>query len=597
MTKNYSSKDVRVLDEVEHIRLNPSMYIGDTSNPVHLVEEALDNALDEALAGFATIIAVNLDLENQLYSVIDNGRGIPISDNTPITISTKLFSGAKFQDKKTAYEISSGLHGVGLVAVNALSEHFRIEIYRNRKRAWYNFENTKMVRKRVSQISNEEMKDKPFSTKIEFRPSSKIFETLQPDIERIRQRLITASAQMPNTTFVLNTSDSSEVINLSLDQHFAENCLTTRKDVIMIRVTAEKKPESFEVMFAYEREGPITPRVLSSINLLPVASGGTHVNVFNDMLKDFFITKAKKFGYRFQPSDCLVGFRAYFMLSLKEPKFAGQTKDKLTNRKTYFESFIKSFRTQLESWANKQPEILEELLSRFQEYRKKHESKKLVTNGTGKRASTKFTKLRDCTRRDGELFIVEGDSAGGLVLQSRKTEIHAVLPLKGKSIPNVITHKDILKNKEVAEFIMALGTGVGPHFNLSKLRYDKIICAADADHDGAHIACLVTMMIAKLVPEVVKSGKYYIAQTPLFAINEKKTFIPLWTPDQLKKAREQKRNISRFKGLGELSPHQMKVCLLDEKTRHLIPIKYSEKIDELSNIFSNVDAKRKLLEE
>lgn len=596
--KAYTSKDVRVLNEVEHIRLNPSMYIGDTSNPVHLIEEALDNALDEALAGHANIIAVNIDTENYIYSVIDNGRGIPISDNTPITVSTKLFSGAKFQDKKTAYEISSGLHGVGLVAVNALSEYFEIEIWRNKKHAWYKFENTKMIRKRVAKATIGEMRMAPFSTKITFKPSPNIFENILPDIDRVKQRLITAAAQLNNITFVLNIDDETEVFKLTIGEHFKKNCIYSKAAIPnIISLDAKREPEKFEVMFAYEDEGPNTPRVMSSINLLPVNSGGTHVMVFNDLLKEFFTAKAKKFDYSFQPNDCLIGLRAYFMLSLKEPKFAGQTKDKLMNRKNYFDPFIKSFKTQLESWANQFPDDLEEQLKKFQDYRKKLDSKRLVTNGTGKRASTKFTKLRDCTRRDGELFIVEGDSAGGSILQSRKADLHAVLPLKGKSIPNVITKKGILKNKEVSEFIMAIGTGVGPHFDISKLRYDKVICATDADHDGAHIACLVTMMIAILVPEIIKQGKYYIAQTPLFAINENKNFIPLWTQDQLNKAREQKRNISRFKGLGELSPHQIKICLLDEKTRNLIPIKYSESIDELSKIFSNVDAKRELLED
>jgi DNA gyrase/topoisomerase IV subunit B len=597
MAKTYDAKDVRVLNEVEHIRLNPSMYIGDTSNPAHLIEEALDNALDEALAGYASIIAVNIDIPNATFAVIDNGRGIPIENDTPITVSSKLFSGAKFQDKKTAYEISSGLHGVGLVAVNALSEFYNVEIYRNGQYATCHFKDTKLVRKKITKSSG----DRPFATKIEFKPSKKIFETLVPDIDRIRRRLTTASAQMPKVKFVLNVENGDyhkEVINLSLGEHFKENCLTTDEETVIFNLKAEKKPEDFSVMFTFEENGPNTPKVFSSINLLPVGGGGTHVNAFHDVLKDFFAAKAKKFGYKFRPNDCLVGLRAYLMLNLKEPKFAGQTKERLTNRKTYFDKFIKVFRNQLDSIYEHHTEVIDEYLKRFDNYRKKLDSKNLTKDGTkGKRLSTQFTKLRDCTNRSGELFIVEGDSAGGSIIQSRDPKIHAILPLKGKSIPNVVSKKDILKNKEVGELVRAIGTGIGPHFDIRKLRYSKIVCTTDADYDGAHIACLLTMVIAVLLPDLIKEGHYYIAQTPLFAINEGKKFIPLWNEKELQQARKNKRTISRFKGLGELTPAQMKICLLNEKTRNLIPVSYTTDIDHISKLFSDVEAKRTLLED
>jgi DNA gyrase/topoisomerase IV subunit B len=591
----YGAKDVRVLEEVEHIRLNPGMYIGETNNPVHLIEEALDNALDEALAGYAKIIAVIIDTEQNRFSVLDDGRGIPISDNTPVTISSKLFSGAKFQDKKSAYEISSGLHGVGLVAINALSSEYNVEVFRNNKYAKYIFKNSKLKK---SEINKSTLKDLPFSTKIEFVPDKKFFETLEPDLNRIRNRLTTASAELPeDIQFVLIVDGKKEVFKLSEKDHFIMNCLAGQDEELVLRViTAEKRPEVFKILFAYEKTGPVTPKIMSSVNLLPVTGGGTHLNAFYEMLKDFFTTRAKKLDYKFQPNDCLVGLRAYLMLSLIEPKFSGQTKDKLTNRKTDFEKFMKIFRAQMDAFADRHEDQLIEYLDRFQDYRRKLDSKKLTQNGSStKRASTKFTKLRDCSNRSGELFVVEGDSAGGSIIQSRDPRIHAVLPLRGKSIPNATTKKDILKNKEVEELIMAIGAGVGPHFDISKMRYDKIICATDADFDGAHIACLLSMAMAILLPDVVKAGKYYIAQTPLFAINEKKTFTPLWTEKELIKARKQNRTITRFKGLGELSPAQLKVCLLDEPTRNLMPITYSKNMDDLVSLFSSAEEKRKLV--
>lgn len=597
MAKKYSAKDVRVLEEVEHIRLNPGMYIGSTDNPVHLIEEALDNALDEALAGYADIIAVFIDTKKYCFSVIDNGRGIPIEKNTPVTISSKLFSGAKFQDKKTAYEISSGLHGVGLVAVNALSSEYNVEIYRDKQHAIYKFKNAKLKHSKIEKFSGNEV---PFSTKIEFTPDKKVFETMMPNLERIRKRLTTASAQMSDISFCMIIDENKkEIFRLSMAENFVNELITTKDSISVIPLLSEKKPEKFFVSFTYENAGPMTPKVFSSINLLPVQSGGTHVNCFYDLLKEFFTAKAKKYGYSFQPNDCLTRLRAYFTLSLTQPKFSGQTKDKLTNRKTYFDQFLKDFKSQLEKITVAQEPLIIKYLESFQEYRKKLDSKKMKSSTVGvRRGSTEFTKLRDCISRKGELFIVEGDSAGGSIIQSRDPKIHAILPLRGKSIPNVTTRKtNILQNKELQELIKAIGTSVGPEFDLSKIRYDKIVCASDADPDGGHITSLLIMCISILLPEIVKNSKLFVAQVPLFAINEKKTFIPLWTDEELDKARKEGRLIQRYKGLGEMNPWQLKICILDEKTRRLIPVTYTDDMDALIKLFSNSEQKRKLLEE
>lgn len=598
MTNKYSAKDIRVLEEVDHIRLNPGMYIGETNNPVHLIEEALDNALDEALAGHSKIIAVKIDTEEHRFTVLDSGRGIPIDGDAPITVSSKLFSGSKFQDKKTAYEISSGLHGVGLVAINALSKEYIVEVYRDDKHATYKFQNSQLKQKIKKAYIEKDEGARPFSTKIEFVPDEKFFESLDPDLDRIRRRLTTASAELPqDITFVLIIDDTKEIFKLDAPTHFANSCLGKTK-VPASFLSSTKSPEKFQVLFAYENEGAATPKIISSVNLLPVNSGGTHVNVFFDVLKEFFTSKAKKAGLEFQPNDCLYRLRAYLMLNLVEPKFSGQTKEKLTNRKTDFDKFVKDLKADLEKFAKDHEDKLLEYLNTFSEYRKRLDAKKVKTNGSGgRRAATQFTKLRDCTNRNGELYIVEGDSAGGSIIQSRDPKIHAVLPLKGKSIPNVTTKKNILDNKEVGELIKALGTGMGPDFDITKLRYDKIICATDADFDGYHIACLVSMVIAILVPDIVKTGRFFVAQTPLFAINEPKTFIPLWTDEELEEARKNNRKITRFKGLGELSPHQLKICLLDDNTRNLTQLQYSENINDLTKLFSSAEEKRKLVVE
>jgi DNA gyrase/topoisomerase IV subunit B len=592
----YDAKDIRVLAEIEHIQLAPGMYVGDTTNASHLVEEALDNALDEALAGYATIIAVDINPETGMCSISDNGRGIPLEKNIPVIISSKLFSGAKFQDKKSAYKISSGLHGVGLVAINALSDKYMVDSYRDGKHGFFYFEKGKLKKSRV----RAHIGKVPYSTKIEFVASKKYFEDINPDLNRIRKRLTTASAELSsNMYFVMKVGEEKEVFNRTRIEHFKAECgIPIDKPFNPIALTAKHKDEKFEAIFGYVDEGVNSAKVISSVNLLPVERLGTHYNVFIELLKDFFLEKAKKHGFKFLGNDVLVRLRAYLILHLIEPKFSGQTKERLTNRKTDFIKYVKSFQQALETWSKTDHDTLLLYLEKFELYRKKIDSKNLKKKDTGgRRASTKFTKLRDCSKPNGELYIVEGESAGGSIIQSRNPEKHAILPLRGKSIPNITSAKDILKNKEVGELIMALGTGIDPHFDIDNLRYDKIICATDADPDGAHIACLLTMVIAILTPDIIRKGKYYIAQTPLFAINEKKIFKPIWTEKQLAKARQDNRTISRFKGLGELNPNQLKVCLLQESTRHLTRIKYSDNIDELLKLFSNVDAKRKLVSE
>ncbi len=591
MSKKYSSSDIKTLSDIESVQVNPDQYIGSTENPTHLIEEALDNSLDEAQTGNVTIIAVNIDTTNNVFSVIDNGRGIPITDNVPKLISTKLHSGAKFRGSKTAYEISSGLHGVGLVTLAALSEFYTIEVYRDNSYGIWKFTDSKSRRTKIVPFDGK----KPFSTKISFSPSKKYFESLIPDINRIKRRLTIASAEMShNMSFILNVDGKQEVLKLSLMDYFKSSCITKGEEFGKIAYFKTlQEPEEFNVILTYVNKGSVTPRSLSSVNLLPVDDGGTHINILYELLRDLFVERGKKLEYQFQASDTLIGLRAYLMLSLKEPRFGGQTKSKLTNRKTYFEYFKKQLKKQLESYFNKHVEHLEELLQQFQEYRQKLDAKKVAPK-TGARASTRFTKLRDCTSRLGELFVAEGESASGGLVECRDPRKHAILPLRGK-IPSAATKKEILKHKEISELIMSLGTGWGPDFDLKGLKYSKIICATDADEDGLHIFCLLTLALAVLVPEVIKAGRYYYAQTPLYAINEKNNFVPLWSDEEVSKAKSENKKLLRAKGLGELNPDQLKKVLVDESTRRLIPITYTKDLTKMKKLFTDSQEKRKLL--
>ena len=590
---SYTSKDIRELGEIDHVRLNCGMYIGETSNPVHLVEEALDNALDEAIAGYAKIIAVNIHTKDGVCCVIDNGRGIPIENDVPIKISTKLFTGAKFQDSKSAYRVCAGKNGIGLITILALSDFYIVEIYRDKKHAKFIFENAKLKQKIIEDFKGEP----PFSTKIQFKPSKKVFESIIPDIDRIRKRLLVASMEIPSATFVLNVDNKKqEIIKLTKEDFFNKYCLNDSDDSIsnIIDLEVKDNEEKFDVKFCYSYEGSIAPRVITSINLLPVDNGGTHVNCFYEIIKDFFIIKGKKLNLKFQPNDILSGLRIYFSLELEKPDYSSQSKDKLINRKEQLSKLLIKLKLELEKYFLKNNDSLVEILSFFSDYRKKLDSKKIKTNGGGKRASTRFTKLRDCTGSHGELFVVEGDSAGGGFIDCRNAKMHAILPLKGK-IPSILNKEDILKNKEIGELIQALGCGVGPNFNLSALRYSKIICGVDPDADGGHIFCLMTIALASLVPDVIKNGNFYLAKIPLYAINRPKQFIPLWTAEELTKARNNNEPILRIKGLGELNPWQLKICCLDEKTRRLIKVNFSKDMKKIMELFSDVSKKRELL--
>jgi len=586
----YSHEDIKIVEEIEHVRMNPGMYIGETSNPVHLLEEAFDNSIDEALSGYANAIAIIIDTKKNEYSIIDNGRGIPTEKDIPITISTKLFSGAKFQDGKTVYEICSGLHGVGLVAINALSETFEISIFRNSENSRYYFENSVIVKK--DKIKTEE---KPYSTLIKFKPNKKYFEDEKIDLERVRERILIASAELKNCTFVLQIDGKQEVIKLDKETFFKDQFLNNKESSKIFKINGSLGKENFDILFSYVYNAPIMPKVISSVNILPVKDGGTHVNLFFECLKDYLLIKAKKANLRLQPNDVLCGLRCYISLELLKPELSGQSKEKLINRKTYFTKLFSKIRQVLEIELNKNNDDLDKILEYFKNYRIKMNSKKINSgNSSRKRLTTGFTKLRDCLNSNGELFIVEGDSASGPFINSRDPRIHAIFPLRGK-IPSIINKKDILANKEISELIQSLGTGVGPDFDIKKLKYDKVISAVDADADGGHIFCLLTIALATLVPEIIKEGHYYLAKMPLYGITKGKNFIPIWDNETLDKYREKGENITRFKGLGELEPWQLEISALNKKTRNLIKVEYTENLENIMKLFESVSEKRKLL--
>lgn len=595
---HYDVSSIVEMSQLEHLRKNSGMYVGDAETATRLLEELLDNALDEVQAGHATIVGVFIDTKNKTFKVLDNGRGFPFDQNLPldqdppILSATKLFTSGKFKKggNDSAYDIAVGLHGIGLVCCFALSEYMNIEIYRGGYKGTYNFLHDGDIERK-----QEKSDKKPFSTKIEVKPSSKYFTNIGVDLKKIEERLEIAVANCPSLKAVFKVDDKDRVIT------------GTEKELLLKYIgdadlewhcfSGSKKPESYDIRIGWDQDGSPTPKSFTTVNLCKV-SDGAHVTKVYNTIKNFFSTQAKKKKFTFQPSDSLVGLRVYINLKLISAAFAEQVKDRLSSRSDL--GVMDDFERKFEKYLLSDTDLLDELLTKFQEYRTKVTNKNILkenNNTSGKtRGFTKLTKLRDCIHVGGELLIGEGDSAVGGLIRVRDPKKHAILPLRGV-IPNAITKKDFHENQELKDIIVACGCGIENHCDISKLRYDKIILAADADPAGHWItALLITLFAYKMAP-VVQAGKLYVCKTPLFGYrDDKKKLVPLWDDIQVENARNSGKKILRFKGLGEFDPPDLRVFTLDEKTRNLIQVKWSnDNSEKLFKLMSTTEDRRKLV--
>jgi DNA gyrase subunit B len=602
---DYDAQHIKTLSELEHIRQNKGMYIGEASNPNHLLYEVLDNSLDEAHAKHATLIGVFLDTKNNICTLSDNGRGIPIKNNTVHTIATKLFSGGKFGKGKegSAYGIAAGLHGIGLVAVTALSDWVEITIYRDEKKAFYRFDDGKLTRESVEDYPTEK---RPFSTQVSFHPCKKYFEKLEFDLGPIRERLQLASVHISTLKLILMVDDQKEIIACDINKYFKDVLLDNKTQNVtpIFEVKKQVKDEVVHIKFAWDMSCASSPKQTASVNLLAV-NEGTHVNRTYAMFRDIFGEYGKKEKLTFQPQDALVGFRVHTSLFLYTPEYTSQTKDKLSTVKQKLDFLYDGLEKQVETIFDTYPQIKTQLLGFFESYRKGLSTSRNIVKG-GKNI-TRYnqqidSKLKDCTTHSierSELFITEGSSAAGGLVQCRDPKVHAILALKGK-IPNLAGgNKDFLKNKEVVEIVNALGTGISPDFDDESLRYGKIVFATDADADGAHITSLLMVMFLKLVPGLLRDGVIvYRAVMPLYGVMKAGKFYPLYSDSELQTFKTDNPNlkVQRYKGLGEMNPDQLKVCLLDPNTRRLQKIEYPENPSEIFKLMTSAELKRELIE-
>ena len=603
---NYDASSIEVLTGLEPVKKRPGMYT-ETERPNHLIHEVMDNSVDEAVSGYATQINVVLHPDGSV-SVEDNGRGIPVDIHpkegvTAVeVILTKLHAGGKFSND--SYQFSGGLHGVGVSVVNALSSSFEVWIKRDGKHYYMAFSSS--IKTGNLEVIGEVGK-RNTGTLIKFTPNTKYFDSVKFSISQLRHNLRSKAVLCPGLEVNFdnqmdNTKDKwlyqdgiKDYLQATLD---GLDCLPSSPFVTSFK----SKEDQLDCALTWtENNTNITTE--SYVNLIPTIGGGTHVNGLRsgltDALKEFceFRNLIPK-NIKLTPDD--VWQKIAFVLSIKilDPQFSGQTKERLSSRECA--SFVSGVvKDSFSLWLNQHTDIAEKIaeLAILNAQSRLKSSKKVVRKKIVSGPALPG-KLSDCTSSDldqTEVFLVEGDSAGGSAKQARDKEYQAILPLRGKILNTwEVDSAQVLESNEIHDISVAIG--LEPDSNdLSGLRYGKICILADADSDGAHIATLICALFVKHFPKLVKEGHIYIAMPPLYRIDAgKQVFYALDNKEKnaiekklIKENKRQKIQVQRFKGLGEMNPKQLRETTMQPDTRRLIqltlnnPLQVNQKMDML----------------
>lgn len=605
--KRYGADEITVLKDLEPVQLRPGMYT-DTTRPNHLGQEVIDNSVDEALSGYASHIDVILHADNSL-EVIDNGRGMPVDIHSTEKISgvelilTKLHAGGKFSNKN--YTFSGGLHGVGISVVNALSQRVEIKIKRHGEIYAIAFENGVKVEE-LSVIGS--CPKKQTGTTVRFYPNPKYFDSPRFSVSRLRHLLRAKAVLCPKLTirFIdhINNNEETWYYEDGLSDYLSEALKESESlpnPPFIGDVVGETEAVSWALTWLPEG-GELLAE--SYVNLIPTAQGGTHVNglrngLFKAMVEFCDIHNLLPKGVKLTAED--VWNRCAYVLSLKiqEPQFAGQTKERLSSRQasSYVDSVIKDA---FSLWLNQNVQVGKTLAdmaissaqSRLRAA-KKVVRKKLVSG------PALPGKLADCLSQDltrTELFLVEGDSAGGSAKQARDKEFQAILPLRGKILNTwEVSSDQVLASQEVHDIAIAIGIDPDSD-NLEELRYGKICILADADSDGLHIATLLCALFLRHFPQLVKNGHVYVAMPPLYRIDVGKDQVHYALDEAEKEAilhrlasKKAKLNVQRFKGLGEMNPSQLRETTMDPSTRRLVQLTLDEGDEQTPSTFEIMD--------
>lgn len=586
----YDSTDIHSLGDLEAIRSRPGMYIGDTSNPQQLFIEALDNALDEVQSGYSDRAVVRIDTSKNLYSVRDYGRGIPIGKSsfkdllgeeheieTIQLVYTKNHSGGKFGG--SAYKKSRGLHGIGLKTINALSTHALARTYRKGK-------SVELIMSRGDVLDLNYLKvDELDGTYVEFAPDPEVFETDIIPISVIIE-LAGVSKAFGSDVEVYVDDELQELPYNNLFDLLPKNDNENEFFTASFHVESEST-ESIDVALKYTSDTNTMYRGYT--NTIYNSSGGSHIRFFESCYKEAW---KKYLTKEFKLEDTLIGMRALVgvFISNESMAFAGQTKERLTTRVNYFDQFRSKLVKEIRKFFDKNEGIRKGLIRRFVEYRsnldKMRASRELedmiyvnndttVTGGRVRRKSV-VDKLRECSSKSREntrLIISEGDSAGGALLQARDVRYDAILPIRGK-ILNVSNVSPVraMKNAEVRSIVNASGTGLGDECDVNRSRYDKYFIGCDADADGYNIAALLISIFVNLLPDIVRHGMLYVIVPPLYSWNDKG--VKRYT-NNLSDIKD-KSSMTRFKGLGEMDPEDLKATCLDEENQVLVQVQYPD---------------------
>ena len=627
-SNDYTADQIQILEGLEAVRKRPGMYIGSTSSKGlhHLVYEIVDNAVDEALAGYCTEIFVQINEDNSI-TVIDNGRGIPVGINTKSGLTgvevvfTILHAGGKFGGG--GYKVSGGLHGVGASVVNALSEWLEVKVFQDGKVYEQRYERGKVMF--PLKVVDECPADKT-GTEVKFLPDKEIFEETVYDYNILKQRLREMAFLTKNIKRTLkdvrDDNHKEKVFHYEGGIKEYVKYLNKGNDALYDNIIyCEGTKDDVYVEVAFQHNNGYSDNVYGFVNNITTPEGGTHVTgfrnavtkTFNDYARTNKILKDK--DQNLSGEDIREGLTAIISIKIQDPQFEGQTKQKLGN--TEARGAVESVVTeQLTYFLEQNPSVAKVICEKSILAQRAREAARHARDLTRRKTALDGFKLpgklADCSDKDPshcEIFIVEGDSAGGSAKSARKRETQAILPLRGKILNVEKARLDrILGNAEIRAMITAFGTGIHEDFDISKLRYDKIIIMTDADVDGAHISTLLLTFFYRFMPDLIKDGHVYLAQPPLFKLEKNKKVWYAYSDEELadilkEVGRDQNNKIQRYKGLGEMDASQLWETTMDPEKRILKKVIYDDEFaSEIDVTFSTlmgdkVEPRREFIEE